>query len=259
MTVRVVDALEVVEVEKEHGEIFLASHAPLDSLAQGDVQVPIVEELSPETINCSIPPRHQIIKDLKQITMHPTLCCKPTAEATMTTAHRRPGHILIFLDIDGVLLPFPERNESSCGALFPDDCMAALSSILEALPHARLVLSSTWRAKQNLIDDILDSFYKYAKAKGGPLTKIQEFADTTDRNYHTERQHEIYKYLFYDNEDKVAAWVALDDEELLEGESNAKYREHFEGHAVKTSSRIGLTEVDAQLAVKLIKEQLEED
>ena len=52
------------------------------------------------------------------------------------------------------------------------------------------------------------------------------------------------------------AWVALDDEELLEGESNTKYRSAFEGHAVKINSRIGLTEDDAITAIKLLQQQL---
>lgn len=176
---------------------------------------------------------------------------------TMTTQTRNTAPILIFLDIDGVLLPFPNSEESTCGSIFPDDCLASLSDILQAFPTSRIILSSTWRAQPNLIAEILDSFDLYAKAKGGTLLDVTQFADLTDTNYHTERQHEIYKYLFHDNREKVAAWVALDDEELLEGEVNAKYRTHFEGHAVKVNSRTGLTARDASIAIQLIQHQLD--
>ena len=160
--------------------------------------------------------------------------------------------ILIFLDIDGVLLPFPDNAnaKSTCGAIFPDDNLAALSVILQAfsttttapLYQIEVILSSTWRAQPNLIQEILDSFELYGKAFGGPLKDLHAFADMTDPEYHTERQHEIYKYMFAnpnntshkDNHGSVVAWVALDDEELLEGPTNAKYRSKFEGHVVKT-------------------------
>ena len=180
------------------------------------------------------------------------------------TAHRR---ILIFLDIDGVLLPFPDATPSTCGAIFPDDAMANLSRVLAAFPTSELILSSTWRAQDKLIAEILQSFELYGQAFGGPLKDLQTFADVTDRNFHSERQFELYKYLFsFGSSDSssgksradgnAVAWVALDDEELLEGETNAAYRSKFEGRAVKVDSRIGLTERDASMAIDLLQKQL---
>lgn len=181
--------------------------------------------------------------------------------------------ILIFLDIDGVLLPFPTSvsQQSTCGAIFPDSTLAALTRILDAnfgnpAVKPELVLSSTWRAQENLIAEILHSFALYGKAHGGPLSRIQAFDDMTDPEYHSERQYEIYKHLFASDGGKGTcnnatrdqpsiAWVALDDEELLEGESNAQYRSKFIGRAVKVNSRIGLTEDDAARAIDLMQQQ----
>ena len=204
---------------------------------------------------------------------------------------KKQQRILVFLDIDGVLLPFPTTvaaHQSTCGAIFPDPTLAALSRILDAFSgdtpsqssHAvtkqpELILSSTWRAQENLIAEILHSFELYGKAHGGPLQSIQAFDDMTDPEYHSERQYEIHKYLLklLDGEDTKnndysssrgdcrdhqpsVAWVALDDEELLEGASNAEHRSNFIGHAVKVNSRIGLTDDDAAFAIDLLQQQL---
>ena len=50
-------------------------------------------------------------------------------------------------------------------------------------------------------------------------------------------------------------WVALDDEELLEGQSNAARAAVFIGHSVRTESHVGLTDADAELAISLLARQ----
>ena len=50
-------------------------------------------------------------------------------------------------------------------------------------------------------------------------------------------------------------WVALDDEELLEGQPNAARAADFAGHAVRTESRVGLTDADAEIAISLLARQ----
>jgi hypothetical protein len=162
---------------------------------------------------------------------------------------------IIFLDIDGVLLPFSGGHPSSCGALFPDRELEALSIIFEALPNAVIVLSSTWRVHEKVQNEILDSFRAYGYAFGSPLLDVKDFYDITDPDMHTERQHEIYAWLT-EHADVVRAWVALDDEELLEGETNRQYRSTFEGHAVLTDSHVGLTTSDAEKTIQLLRDQL---
>ncbi|GAX16644.1 hypothetical protein FisN_23Lh227 [Fistulifera solaris] len=157
--------------------------------------------------------------------------------------------ILVFLDIDGVLLPFPDPSASTCGAIFPDATLHALSQILYAIPDALLVLSSTWRAQKNMIDDIIESFQIYGNAHDSPLARITEFYDVTDTSYHDERQYEIYRYL---QNNRPRAWIALDDEDLLLD----RYRNSFEGRAIAVSSPVGLTSADADLAIRLLQQQL---
>ncbi|GAX18333.1 hypothetical protein FisN_23Hh227 [Fistulifera solaris] len=159
------------------------------------------------------------------------------------------GKILIFLDIDGVLLPFPNPPVSTCGAIFPDATLHALSQILNAVPDALLVLSSTWRAQKNMIDDIIESFQIYGNVHDSPLARITEFYDLTDTSYHDERQYEIYRYL---QNNRPRAWIALEDEDLL----LERYRNYFEGRAIAVSSPVGLTNADADLAIRLLQQQL---
>jgi hypothetical protein len=92
--------------------------------------------------------------------------------------------IIIFLDIDGVLLPFGSH------LLFPDAQLEALSIILQAFAedHAvEIVLSSTWRVQAKFRQDILDQFDAYAYEYGGPLAQVQRFFDVTDIELHSER------------------------------------------------------------------------
>ena len=160
---------------------------------------------------------------------------------------------IVFLDIDGVLLPFgddvadvPENH------LFPDRCLAALSLLL-AESGACIVLSSTWRAQPQYMQDIVNDFQRYAAAHGGPLGDINGFTRTTCPMTYSVRQLEIRTWLA--SGEDVGAWVALDDEPLLEGKACQKHRAQFEGHVVQTASHEGLTEEQAMRAVALLAKQ----
>ena len=171
------------------------------------------------------------------------------------------GVTIIFLDIDGVLLPFPGAKRSTCGASFPDATLEALSKILEAVPEACLVLSSSWRVAESWRRDIIDSVRIYGYAYGGPLQNVKKFYSITNPDLHTERQHEIYDWLqthCQNDDNKIKAWVALDDVDLLDGRANARYRSVFEGHVVMTDSHVGLTPSLAEMAIQLLQCQLGE-
>lgn len=168
----------------------------------------------------------------------------------MSTAAPSPearGRIIIFLDIDGVLRPFGHVDQDN--RVFPQSTLAALTHVLTEMPDAQLVLSSTWRVQQSFIDIILQDFGAF----GGILAN-KDFADITNPDLHSERQHEIHEWL--SRHDAVQAWIALDDEELIAGEPNRQHRQLFEHHAVKTDSHVGMTLEDAHLAVELLKKQL---
>lgn len=174
------------------------------------------------------------------------------------------GVTVIFLDIDGVLLPFGETKdtppEESASNLFPDRTLAALNSIVQHVPNAGIVLSSTWRVRPDYCQQILQAFEDYNQAFQGVLPN--EFHDLTNIETHSERQWEIHDWLVahhlveqQQQTSIIQAWVALDDEELLEEEKNQKHRPEFEGHVVKTTSSIGLTKMDAETALRLLKLQ----
>mmetsp|Transcript_20071 Transcript_20071/g.29784 ORF Transcript_20071/g.29784 Transcript_20071/m.29784 type:complete len:124 (+) Transcript_20071:199-570(+) len=115
-----------------------------------------------------------------------------------------------------------------------------------------VVLSSTWRVRRDFCEQILQAFSDYAGTHGEELLPTQ-FYDVTNVDNHSERQWEIHDWLASSR--NIDAWVALDDEELIEGDTNKKYYSEFQNHVVKTTSHIGLTQRDAQNAVLLLKAQ----
>lgn len=166
------------------------------------------------------------------------------------------GMIIIFLDIDGVLRPLGYNDDGT--RVFPSCTLEALAHVLTQVPKAQLVLSSTWRVQESFIATILADFHAH---EGGGVLHDVTFLDITDPTLHSERQYEIYQWLANKHSQsgtmKIKAWIAIDDEELLEGKNNDKYREVFQGHVVKTDSHAGMTLQDAALAVTLLQNQLQ--
>ena len=150
------------------------------------------------------------------------------------------GRTVVFLDVDGVLLPFgdgaaPPPEDGG----FPPEPLAALTRILERVPQAELVLSSTWRMSREAIGEITSAFFFFsAENGGGPLASISGFPTThmTNLSNHTVRQWEIAEWLDGPHGDGVTRWIALDDEDLLDAPECAERRARFQGHAVRTSS-----------------------
>jgi HAD domain in Swiss Army Knife RNA repair proteins len=179
--------------------------------------------------------------------------------------------IIVFLDIDGVLLPFPNLFNIVEGRIFPDETLTALSLILKAFPSTKnksartinqgepigtdvdIVLSSTWRVQKSIRDEIIADFHSYSD--DGPLGVMDDFYDITDPTFHGVRQHEIYRWL-QTQETKSEAWIALDDEDLVYGLENATYKSYFEEHVVHCDSTFGLTRENAMEAIRLLQKQL---
>ena len=156
---------------------------------------------------------------------------------------------VIFLDIDGALLPFP-KDENAGSELFPASTLKPLQTLLQQADGAKLVLSSTWRVRKDFIQDIVDCIHAFG-------IDFDRFFDISDPNMHSERQWEIERWLSNNRQkyDKIV-WLALDDEELLEGDVNQKFRSLFEGHVIKTESHKGLTMEDVKDALNLWQKQL---
>ena len=159
----------------------------------------------------------------------------------------------VFLDIDGVLLPFGGDASLSSAAgetRFPDECLSALSSILDAT-GAVLVLSSTWRCSSSAVKDILRNFQRYAAAHGGPLGDyVDGFDHTTCLAKHDVRQWEIIDWLRSFTDEVIESWVALDDDDSLV--NDPKHRDECAPRTVLTSSAIGLTASDAEKAIRIL-------
>lgn len=196
--------------------------------------------------------------------------------------HHNHPLVVVFLDIDGVLLPFSSHPESKAeiesnilpNRTFPNCTLQALAHIFQHIPAAEIVLSSTWRVQASFRNLILDEFRAFCSSSSNPSTDEQQlpksFYDITDINLHTERQHEIYEWLVqYQtnmNNGKSSnttfkpsrcCWVALDDEELLCGPANATRRACFENHVIHCDHQVGLTMEQAQEAVRLLQMQLD--
>mmetsp|Transcript_12101 Transcript_12101/g.21266 ORF Transcript_12101/g.21266 Transcript_12101/m.21266 type:complete len:129 (-) Transcript_12101:99-485(-) len=121
--------------------------------------------------------------------------------------------------------------------------------LLKKTEGAKLVLSSTWRVKDEFVQDILNCLRSFGLS-------MERFYDITDPQYHSERQWEIAKWLSEHQDGRKVVWLALDDENLLDGAANEKFREQFQEHVVQTESHVGLTMKDAKKAVELWKAQL---
>jgi hypothetical protein len=152
---------------------------------------------------------------------------------------------VVFLDIDGVLLPMSQAQRSSPDPFaFPQVCLDALERLLSS-SGATLVLSSTWRNWPYQQRNIADQF----AARGGPVLQAVasgcvdgQFPLTTEIGVQKPRQHEIAEFL--STTESVGAdgeWVALDDEELVLGGINASRAALFQPRAVKVDERVGLT------------------
>jgi hypothetical protein len=129
----------------------------------------------------------------------------------------------------------------------------------KATSGAQWVLSSTWRVREDYIRDILEALQEFGIG-------AFHFEDITDPTLHSERQWEIYDWLQKNHHHhhqgnnnsnkKKICWLALDDEELVEGETNANYKSLFQGHVIKTESNVGLTMEDVDTAISLWNSQL---
>ena len=228
---------------------------------------------------------------------------------------------VIFLDIDGVLLPFGSAKKKSnqdedfkCDdCIFPNSTMEALTKLLQKVGdiflmikdsnnqqqtvkgNPVLVLSSTWRAQQEFIADILDSFKGYVAFVQQQQPEVEQiwkphldaFFGIVDPCYHATRHDEIFSWVSWVRDNatekhshknssnkkrkrrtpqelectstvvdfQVRSWIALDDEDLVNVEEN-RVEVKAIPHAVKTESSVGLTLHDADLGVKLLEDQM---
>jgi len=162
----------------------------------------------------------------------------------------------IFLDVDGVLLPFGGACEEP---QIPRRCLDALARVLaeaaEVHVYPRIVLSSTWRCSQEQVETLRAVFRDY----GTPLDDIAALKDMTRVDLHIGRLEEIADWL--DVHPEVQRFVVLDDDAPLPQPNQRRSThtvdmlERFKAHVVSPKSQEGLTEADADFAIALLSAQ----
>lgn len=149
---------------------------------------------------------------------------------------------VIFLDVDGVLIAYPEGEHTP--PQFTPRCVEAFKTILEAVPRARVVLSSTWRWPQHV-----NRLHEQWVANGFP--EILAIDGTPDTRGNPEvsplyrRGLEIKAWL--DAHPDVGWWVVIDDEKMaIESILDC-------GQCVFTNPARGLTMDDAERTIAILR------
>jgi len=167
-------------------------------------------------------------------------------------AHRRwPGEgkirtKILFLDVDGVLHPANSKEE------FIQPCVFQLCRIIQAT-RADIVLSTAWR-----LVPVAKAFLETQMRNWGlrpPIDVTPEFSTKTAESLFwrlfgikgTVRPGEIAAWLA-DNADLVdfPRWVAIDDIDMTV---------QLDPHMVKTNKRVGLTQEDADRAIRKLNSE----
>jgi|EP00944_MAST-04C_sp_MAST-4C-sp1_P013315 hypothetical protein len=152
---------------------------------------------------------------------------------------------LIFLDIDGVMLPFPSSSSST---IFSNEALTVLEHVV-ATTGAEIVLSSTWRMDESAIEIIYKNFETFPS-----LSKIKfKNWNRTDLNLHSLRAAEIKNFL----ENKVPKlglqvqqFLVIDDEPMT-FESKEPFL-YFANRVIQTESEIGLCKEHLQSALSIL-------
>jgi len=153
-------------------------------------------------------------------------------ETSSSSGSNDISRILIFLDVDGVLLPFSSKE-------IPAHTLSHFASILTAVPNSVVVLSSTWRCSPEAVLNLKEVFTAY----GSPLSQCK-FNETTDLKMHTVRCEEIAEYLRLYGE-SCENYVVLDDD--------APPSHGIKGsRIVAPESHVGITSKDARRAISIL-------
>ncbi len=148
---------------------------------------------------------------------------------------------IVFLDVDGVLIAYPEGEHAP--PQFTPRCVDAFRAILAALPRVRVVLSSTWRLPRHV-----NQLHAQWLEHGFPESLAWDGTPDTRWNPDVSHLHrrglEIKAWL--EAHPNVLRWVVLDDERMAIEPILGSYR------CVFTNPARGLTVEDAERAVEIL-------
>lgn len=168
---------------------------------------------------------------------------------------------VIFLDIDGVLLPVPKFTFG--GGELSRECVSRLATIVATLggpSQVSIVLSSTWRNHREMIAK-LNRFFEETEgavppvADGTPngtviVSDVAYYADDpTEQRLVRDRVDEIMRWLHVNvvthPEAVGGRWIAIDDMDL-------GVDPRMTGHFLKTETDTGLTDEQVAAVARII-------
>lgn len=148
---------------------------------------------------------------------------------------------VIFLDIDGVLVPFGDSVPMY--PVFLPRCVEALKSILTAVPSAKVVFSSTWRLPAH-VNRLHEQWREHGFHESLAIDGTPDLRGDPDVSRLHRRGLEIRAWL--DANSNVTRWVVIDDEK------SAITKTLDCGRCVFTHPARGLTDDDAEIAVGIL-------
>jgi hypothetical protein len=148
---------------------------------------------------------------------------------------------IIFLDIDGVLVPF--GNNVPMYPVFLPRCVEALKFILAGLPSAKVVFSSTWRLPAH-VNRLHQQWAEHGFPESLAIDGTPDLRGAQDVSRLHRRGLEIQAWL--NANPGVSRWVVIDDDKpAIEAMLDC-------GRCVFTDPACGLTTADAEAALKIL-------
>ncbi|MCU0289943.1 MAG: HAD domain-containing protein [Acidobacteria bacterium] len=146
---------------------------------------------------------------------------------------------IIFLDIDGVINPWRAEKDSS--GRFGQEALENFKLILDAVPDALIVITSTWRFHFTFPE--IKEFFDQAGINSGRILDIVPDLrrDSGSTRYYPGRDEEIKAWL--EQHPEVEKFAILDDVDL-------EQMEGLEEHFFQTEFEEGLTH---EQSLKIIK------
>nr|CCC95152.1 unnamed protein product [Trypanosoma congolense IL3000] len=170
--------------------------------------------------------------------------------------------VVIFLDVDGVLLPVPRFTFG--GGDLSAQCVQILEKIINACGAASnvsIILSSTWRNFPEQVERLNQFFAKTVgdtvpPVSGGTpngtpkVTHVTYYADDpSEQRLVRDRVDEIYRWIHTNMREHPEAvggrWFAIDDMQL-------DVDERMRGHFLKTATEVGLAEEHVARAEEIL-------
>jgi HAD domain in Swiss Army Knife RNA repair proteins len=148
---------------------------------------------------------------------------------------------IIFLDIDGVLIAYPEGEHTP--PVFTPRCVEAFKTILTAIPAAKVVFSSTWRLPAH-VNRLHEQWARHGFPESLAIDGTPDLRGELDVSRLHRRGIEIQAWL--DANPQISRWVVIDDEKpAIESILGCE-------RCVFTNPARGLTEGDAERAGRIL-------